>query len=51
MKLVLLVFNFIYDDAVRGIMERLHWLPSRLPNAPAAKEPAGRPAERTTAGD
>ncbi len=24
MKLVLLVFNFIYDDSVRSIMERLH---------------------------
>jgi hypothetical protein len=24
MKLVLLVFNFIYDDSVRAIMERLH---------------------------
>ena len=31
--------------------ERLRRMPSRLPNAPAAKEPAGRPAERTTAGD
>jgi HAE1 family hydrophobic/amphiphilic exporter-1 len=31
--------------------ERLRWVPSQLPNAPAAKEPVGRPAERTTAGD
>jgi hydrophobic/amphiphilic exporter-1 (mainly G- bacteria), HAE1 family len=31
--------------------ERLRWVPSRLPNAPAAKEPVGRTAERTTAGD
>jgi HAE1 family hydrophobic/amphiphilic exporter-1 len=31
--------------------ERLRWVPSRLAHAPAPKEAAGQPAERTTAGD
>jgi HAE1 family hydrophobic/amphiphilic exporter-1 len=31
--------------------ERLRWVPSRLADAPAPKEPAGQPVERTTAGD
>jgi len=31
--------------------ERLRWVPSRLADAPATKEPAGQPVERTTAGD
>jgi hypothetical protein len=31
--------------------ERLRWVPSRLPHAPSAKEPAGQPADRTAAGD
>jgi hydrophobic/amphiphilic exporter-1 (mainly G- bacteria), HAE1 family len=31
--------------------ERLRWIPSRLPHAPTAKEPAGQTAERAIAGD
>jgi len=31
--------------------ERLRWVPSRLADAPAPKQPAGQPVERTTAGD